>query len=246
MSREYTVILNYYNKSPKLLEKQVKAILNQTLPPTQIWACFMGGDEKFNLLKKYIEVTKGHDNAFFVISDYNFKYIGRYQLALTAQTEYIVMLDDDRIPDIAYCAKMVDILAKQDCIVQQYGWVLKKPEECGGDFLLPFMKEHNPYLEADEDALIEADYLCGGMSFRKSSLIHLFKEDIWTVTTGEDIMFCFRAKKNGIPVYIHRPSNKAGPRQVLYHEHEGVNYTINTPHILELRTEIIKREMGEE
>jgi len=240
MSKEYTVILNYYNKSPKLLEIQVKQILNQTLPPTQIWACFMGGDEKFNLLKKYIEVTRGHDNAFFVVSDYNFKYIGRYQLALTAQTEYIVMLDDDRIPDDAYCAKMVDILTKEDCIVQQFGWVLKEPREGVGDFLLPF--KNNSYLEADEDALVEADYLCGGMSFRKSSLIHLFKEDIWTVTTGEDIMFCMRAKKNGIPVYIHRPSD---PQQILWHENEGVNFTIDNPSIIELRTEIIKKEMNE-
>tara|TARA_B100000959_G_scaffold246059_1_gene271217 strand:- start:400 stop:1164 length:765 start_codon:yes stop_codon:yes gene_type:complete len=242
MGREYTVILNYYNKSVSLLRKQIKTILNQTMRPECIWACFMGGDERDNLLRAFQEETIGVKNAHFILSDYNFKYIGRYQLALTAPTDYIVMLDDDRFPDEGYCEAMVSILEKEDCLVQQYGWVLKTPRECGGKFLLPFMKQCNSSMESDKSALTKASYLCGGMAFRKSSLKYLFNEDVYTVTTGEDIMFCMRCQKNGIPVYVHQPSLKENSRQFLYHDPEGINYTATTPHIADLRTQIIQRE----
>ncbi len=238
-AKEYTVILNYYNKSPALLRRQVNAILAQSLPPKHIWACFLGGDEKSALLNEYKEATAEHENAFHIVSDYNFKYIGRYQLALTAPTDYIVVLDDDRLPSTEYCARMLAIITKEDCIVQQYGWKLKKPEEFGGHFYMPVPSKYNPCLGTDKDALIEVDYLCGGMAFRKSSLTHLFKESIPTVETGEDILFCFRARKNGVPVYVHMPSSSA---EILYHDNEDVNSTVDMSHIEELRTCLIEKE----
>lgn len=238
MQKEYTLILNYYNKSPSLLRKQIKCVLNQTLKPKFIWGCFMGGDEKYNLLEAFKQETSDIENVSFILSDYNFKYIGRYQLALTSPTEYIITLDDDRLPDTEYCEAMISILEKEDCLVQQYGWVLNEPTELQGKFLVPF---HSPYGQSD-GFLTKASYLCGGICFRKSSLKYLFSEDIDTVTTGEDIMFCMRCQKNGIPTYIYQPPFKENCKEFLEHENEGVNYTLTTPKIIELRTKIIQKE----
>jgi len=232
MTKDYTIILNYYNKSTSLLRNQVNRVLSQTLKPKFIWACFMGGEKRQDLLKAFKEETAGVPNASFILSDYNFKYIGRYQLAITAPTDYVIILDDDRLPETEYCETMISILEKEDCLVQQYGWALEKKEELAGRFLNPGIK--------NEGELTKASYLCGGICFRKSSLKYLFSEDIDTTASGEDIMFCMRCEKNGIPIYVYSPKYKH--KQWLTHQNEGVNYTLTTPEIIKLRTQIIKKE----
>jgi hypothetical protein len=233
----YTIILNYYNKSVDLLNNQLESVLNQTLKPEVIIGCFMGGEQRTALRDAFIEKTKDIDNAFFVDSDYNFKYIGRYQLALTAPTDYVIVLDDDRNPMLDYCRTMIDILKKEDCIVQQYGWSLREPEEYKGTWLSPAKS-----FQSTQSELIEATYLCGGMAFRKSSLKHLFSEDIYTTATGEDIMFCLRCKKNDIPVYAYMPDLKNNLDQLLEHDSEGVNFTFDNTEMKKIRDMILERE----
>ena len=49
--------------------------------------------------------------------------------------------------------------------------------------------------------MVHVDYLCGGSCFRKSTLCKLFDTPVPTVETGEDIIFCLKAKKSDIPIY---------------------------------------------
>tara|TARA_Y100000590_G_scaffold143436_1_gene164650 strand:- start:6181 stop:7041 length:861 start_codon:yes stop_codon:yes gene_type:complete len=253
---EYTLILNYYNKSKELLIKQLNAISKQTIKPKLIWGCFMGCEDD-ELLHTYQEITKDWDNACFIDSDYNFKYIGRYQLALTAPTEIIVMLDDDRIPNPQYCECMIKIVRNEECLVQQYGWQLDKrpggeiqlkkqkiprPVDFVGKYSSPY-EECNSRYRKETPILAQADYLCGGMVFRKSSLKYLFQEDIYTTATGEDIMFCLRCKKNNIPVYIYRPNVEKNPNQVLNH-FENNSFTCDNDEVILCRTNIIKHELS--
>jgi len=67
----YTIILNYYNKSVDLLNNQLESVLNQTLKPEVIIGCFMGGEQRTALRDAFIEKTKDIDNAFFVDSQYS-------------------------------------------------------------------------------------------------------------------------------------------------------------------------------
>jgi len=200
----------------------------------------MGGEKRHDLLEAFKEETADTPNASFILSDYNFKYIGRYQLAITSPTEYVIILDDDRLPEAEYCESMISILEKEDCLVQQYGWVLEKKEELAGGFLYPKLSINNNPGIKDEGELTKVSYLCGGICFRKSSLKHLFSEDIDTTASGEDIMFCMRCEKNGIPIYVYSPTYE--DKQLLIHRNEGVNYTMTTPEIIELRTKIIQKE----
>ena len=89
-------------------------------------------------------------------------------------------------------------------------------------------KYYNLKADRSEDgpSLKKVDYLCGGMGFRKSSLKYLFAEDIYDDVRliGDDIAFCLRASKNGVPVYCYRPQdNHSGDSRSLEHNSAGIN-----------------------
>lgn len=255
---DYTLILNYYNKSEKLLLHQLDRVFKQSLPPKYIFGCFLGlPEENLNLINLFKDKTKHLDNCFTICSDFNFKYIGRYQIALGAPTEKIVMLDDDRFPLENYCKAMVSVIEYEDCIVQNYGWQLTRfnglvrnqnsenaskfkgmADQCGKYFAIK--GDRSP----DSAKLIKVDYLCGGMSFRKSSLKYLFAEEI-DPTTGEDIAFCMRCEKNGIPVYCYRPvDSREGDTRCLEHDGGGVQGTVGNVELWEFRSRLIHKELG--
>lgn len=232
-------------------------VLDQTLPPAVIWACFLGC-ENDELIKTYKKLTKDCEYAFHVESNYNFKYIGRYQLALTAPTDYVITLDDDRLPHKDYCQTMVEILQQEDCLVQQYGWKLDmgenlltniSPDRCvegicdmRGTYYRP-VEAGNHRFHKKTPTLSKVDYLCGGIAFRKSSLRYLFQEDIYTAATGEDIMFCLRCQKNGVPTYAYHPNIEAKPNQFLGHDSMEINFTTDNTDVILFRTNIIKKEL---
>jgi len=244
----YTLILNFYNKEPKLIDMQMESIFDQSHLPEQIWGCFFGcpSAEQFKAYKKYSDKYK---NIKYIVSDHDFKYIGRYQLAQTAPTDYIITLDDDRQPGEEYCKTMLEIVRDNDCIVQQYGWIIDKNDfrDSKGIFVAPFERVREAYDEyfGSETRLIECTYLCGGMVFKKSHLKHLFSEDVYTIKTGEDIMFCMRAAKNKVPVLIYRPTDD---KEILWHDQgsENTNGTVTAlkqnSSIAETRNLILKNE----
>ena len=258
---EYTLILNYYNKSLDLMKLHLDHCLNQSLPPKYIFGCFLGlEDEHLHLLEYFKERTKDLDNVFTIESNFNFKYIGRYQIALGAPTERIIMLDDDRFPMPDYAKAMMSVLDQGNCLVQQSGWALEFDKtqkyifEKAGDgkyFALEgtadmtgtfynFQKER---LKEGHN-LIYADYLCGGMVFNKSSLKYLFAEEI-PIASGEDIAFCMRCTKNGIPVFFYAPEDSAaGDQEALCHDSGGVNFTANDLDIWKYRSLLIHKELG--
>jgi GT2 family glycosyltransferase len=88
---------------------------------------------------------------------------------------------------------------------------------------------------SNDKTLLSVDYLCGGMSFRKSTLCKLFNSEISTVDTGEDIMFCLKAKKQGIPVFCLAPEYK----ELLFADDRNISSTSSLT-ILKKRTQIIR------
>ena len=279
---DYTLILNYYNKSENLLHAQLDRVFQQTLPPKYIFGCFLGlPEENLNLIKAFKDKTKHIDNVFTICSDYNFKYIGRYQVALGAPTDYIIMLDDDRLPLKDYCRSIVSILFHDDYLVQNFGWTLSRKskdlaisksylkDETGqitrwtlGDADKFKVNSSEGYAyrgmadmygkyysvngdrEKDGPRLIKADYLCGGICFRKTSLKYLFAEEI-DPTTGEDIAFCLRAQKNGVPTVVHRPEDShKGDDASLEHNSEGINLTLESEEMWQFRSRLIHKELG--
>lgn len=211
---KYTLILNFYNKPDSLLKMQCDLIRKQTNQPTLVLACFLG-NESSKLFLEYAQYIKDHNlsNWKWVFSNHNFKYIGRYQLALNIPTDYIVMLDDDRLPGPSYCEHMVQFAKKHNAIVQQYGWVCDEFEQDGmllykdgiGKFIRPATPS-SKYKELSNGLdFIKSTYLCGGMTFHKKHLKYLFDEPIYTDQTGEDIIFCMKAANDGVLVATYLP-----------------------------------------
>lgn len=293
---DVTVILNFYNKPVDMLDMQMKSLQFQSVVPKYVWGCFLGCKDD-TLLNAFLKWKDKFQNLDYISSSYNFKYIGRYQLALTAPTPYIIVLDDDRFPNEDFIKRTREILVKKDCIVGQYGWILDDIKmDINGLFVFPnwmvnkkqkgisfnynkvnlysknikqewnnmvipapenYIETNMIYDNMDNDSakdydgkkgdveaedevevndktLLRVDYLCGGMSFRKSALCALFDSEISTSDTGEDIMFCLKAKKKGIPVYCLAPEYK----ELLFADDRDISSTSSLV-ILQKRTKII-------
>lgn len=279
---DVTVILNFYNKPVDMLDTQMKALQNQSIVPKYVWGCFLGCKDN-TLLDAFLKWKDKFENLDYISSSYNFKYIGRYQLALTAPTEYVIVLDDDRFPNEDFVKCNRDYLVEKECLIGQYGWILDDNKmDANGLFVFPnwMMKRKIPgtsyyynkmdlysknireqwknstkneipknYLEnkliyekrsngPNESTLLHVDYICGGISFRKSTLYKLFHDEIPTIETGEDIIFCLRAKNCGIPVYCVGPTHK----ELLFADDRNISSTSSLT-VLHKRTELIRNIM---
>ncbi len=85
-----TAILNCYRR-PQNLNAQINSLLDQTIPPEEIW-----------IWKNYHSETSGIDfsQSKYRVFDcnHNWKYCGRFAAACLVDTEYTLVLDDDTIP----------------------------------------------------------------------------------------------------------------------------------------------------
>jgi hypothetical protein len=76
MMTDTTVILNYYNKTVAMLNRQLTNLQKQSLPPKYIWGCFFGCKDDI-LIEAFLKWKSVFPNLNYIKSDYNFKYIGR-------------------------------------------------------------------------------------------------------------------------------------------------------------------------
>lgn len=80
-----TVVLNHFQR--KTLCAQLDALLGQTLPFHEVWVVAFGSPQRDNL-RSIIEAY--NDTRINIIeSEYDFKYYGRFQLALQVTLERI-------------------------------------------------------------------------------------------------------------------------------------------------------------
>lgn len=86
-----TAIVNIY-KRPEWLDEQITAIMNQTIPPTQIFI--------WNNGNKHVDLSKYKEGPNIKVFDNNSNYgvWSRFLIATLAPTEYVCIFDDDTIP----------------------------------------------------------------------------------------------------------------------------------------------------
>lgn len=80
-SAKVTVILNHFQR--KTLCAQLDALLEQTLPFYNVWVVAFGSPQEDNL--RAIVEAYNNSNIQFIGSTHDFKYYGRFQLALQVQ-----------------------------------------------------------------------------------------------------------------------------------------------------------------
>ena len=73
-----------------MLQRQLEALAGQTVRPTQIWVCVFAS-KKQQELSDIVEAFKRQhpltmQEVHLITSDFNFKYFGRFQLAMQVNT----------------------------------------------------------------------------------------------------------------------------------------------------------------
>ena len=86
-------------KRPQVLERMIEALLAQSHAVAEIWVTTFASAHE-GAFRAIIEGYKarGEKRVKFVAGDPQFKYFGRFALAIMAKTPHVLLLDDDSIP----------------------------------------------------------------------------------------------------------------------------------------------------
>lgn len=120
---------------------------------------------------------------FVNIGDMQLKYFGRFQLALQCHTKYVVVMDDDCIPQPRYFATAMHVIN-----TAEYRGILgtKGTPASENVFYGPLSKS---------DRIVEADVV-GGSWFMETEWVKLmFHDKLYSWDTGEDWHLCANARK---------------------------------------------------
>jgi len=193
-----SVILNVY-KRPYMLEKQIQAIKNQSIPikseNIHVWynisdvEQFLPQDEKINTYE----------------CSWNTKFWGRYTLPLLMKTPYIAIFDDDIVPQKDWFKNCLD--------------TINKPESngiLGGIGVILHNKGYIPNNKIGWNALHsnkteQVDLVGHATFFRQEWSKYIWYEPPYTWDNGEDIMFSYLAQKyGGVNTFVppHPENNK--------------------------------------
>ena len=94
----FTAVLTARDGS--VLELQFKSLAASSQKPAKIWVCMFASSstEAYMRIIKIFRANHPTIHVHVIISDYNFKYFGRFQLAMQASTKYVALFDNDQIP----------------------------------------------------------------------------------------------------------------------------------------------------
>jgi hypothetical protein len=179
-----SVILNVY-KRPHLLEKQIQAIKNQSVPikSENIHTWFNKSDEP--------QTYPMDEKINTYVCNWNTKFWGRFTLPLLMRTPYIAMFDDDTIPKKHWFKNCLDtienpatngILGGSGVILHEKGY---KPHHKIG------------WNELHSDKAERVDLVGHAWFFRQEWAKYIFYEPPVHWDNGEDIMFSYLAQKYG-------------------------------------------------
>lgn len=186
MNQDYTVIMCCYRRH-QCLQEQYEAIKNQTIPPKEIWI-WHNQSEIDN--EKVLKYPDGVDVV--VNSTRNFKFVGRWTLALLVRTPFLAMFDDDTIPGNKYIEHCFGCMQNMSGLYVGCG-IISKPH-----------KIRLGWVSANEN-IRRVDF--GGHSwFLKTKWAPLFwREEPKNWGNGEDIHLSYMIQKYGsINTYVSK------------------------------------------
>ncbi|GLJ53245.1 hypothetical protein SUGI_1134780 [Cryptomeria japonica] len=196
------VILNHFQR--KTLCAQLDSLLHQTIPFHRIWVLAFGSPNE-NSLKSIVE-TYNDSRISFVSSSYDYKYYGRFQLALQSEeSDFVYVLDDDMIPG----RKMLQILGHvagtkkyRNAVLGSIGRILPFRQK---DFTFPSYRKYgskeaglylpDPAYGIIVDKIVRVDFLSSSWFLPTDLLKTLFTESPITFATGEDLHLSYQLQK---------------------------------------------------
>lgn len=194
-----SVILNVY-KRPDMLEKQISAILNQSIKIDEndihIW---YNKSDALQLSPKSKKI-----NTY--VSNWNTKFWGRFTIPLLLNNEYIAMFDDDIIPNKDWLKNCLNTIETRNTngILGGSGVILLKKDKYNPNKKFGWNAIHSDKTE-------EVDLVGHAWFFRREWSKYLWYETPLTWDNGEDIMFSYLSQKYGnIKTFVppHPENNK--------------------------------------
>ncbi|KAI4373539.1 hypothetical protein MLD38_011656 [Melastoma candidum] len=196
-----TVILNHFKR--KTLCAQLDSLLNQTLPFHHVWVLAFGSPNEATL--RGIVMSYNDSRISFVSSSYDFKYYGRFQMALQTEGDFVYIVDDDMIPG----KRMLEILAHvagtekyQNSVLGSIGRILPFRQK---DFTFPSYRKFrskeaglylpDPAYGVTVDRIVQVDFLSSSWFLSSELVKTLFIETPFTFMTGEDLHLSYQLQK---------------------------------------------------
>lgn len=188
-----TVILNHFKR--KTLCAQLDSLLQQTLPFQHVWVLSFGSPNELSL--KRIVNSYNDSRISFISSSYDFKYYGRFQMALQTEADLVYIVDDDMIPG----RKMLQILSHvagtekyKNSVLGSIGRILPFRQK---DFTFPSYRKFrskeaglylpDPAYDITVDKIVQVDFLSSSWFLSAELVKTLFIETPFTFMTGEDL-----------------------------------------------------------
>ncbi|KAJ4979815.1 hypothetical protein NE237_010595 [Protea cynaroides] len=196
-----TVILNHFKR--KTLCSQLDLLLRQTLPFHSVWVLSFGSPNELSL--KRIVDSYNDSRISFISSSYDFKYYGRFQMALQTEADLVYILDDDMIPG----KKMLQILSHvvgtekyKNSVLGSIGRILPFRQK---DYTFPSYRKFrskeaglylpDPAYDITIDRIVQVDFLSSSWFLSAELVKTLFIETPFTFMTGEDLHLSYQLQK---------------------------------------------------
>lgn len=188
-----TVILNHFRR--RTLCAQLESLLHQTLPFHHVWVLSFGSPKEA-ILKRIVE-SYNDSRISFISSSYDFKYYGRFQMALQTEADLVYILDDDMIPG----TKMIQILSHvagtekyKNSVLGSIGRLLPFRQK---DFSFPSYRKFrskeaglylpDPAYNITVEKMVQVDFLSSSWFLSADLVKTLFTDTPITFMTGEDL-----------------------------------------------------------
>jgi hypothetical protein len=183
---EVTVVFNEFRRR-FTLKRRIDAILQQEhVVVRHVWVCMFHEPDQADVERLLDEFRRRHPSTAFhyVLSTYDFKYYGRFQVALQAPTEYVYIVDDDIVPMTGYVAHSIAQLNALNGAVGTYGW--RFPDKRithyrDGEWIESVV----PGCRVAEARRV--DVLCCHHFLRTSWLRYFWRDEPLSFRTGEDL-----------------------------------------------------------
>ena len=182
-----TAILNGYRR-PQNIPLQINALRNQTVVPDEIWL-WRNHHEDWN--------ADGIDLSGIKVceSNHNWKYLGRFAMAMLAQTDFVALFDDDTVPGTEWFENCLNTYKETYGVLGGVG-----------------LRQHNTerYMEhtrfgwpSNIEEFVEVDLVGHAWFINKKDLKYIWMEEPVTYETAEDMHLSYTAQKyGGVKTYV--------------------------------------------
>ncbi len=195
MKEGISAILTLY-KRPYNLVKQVEAILEQTIKPSEI---LLFQDKVEN---EIIEIPSSIKNKFnnIYVAPKNIGVWGRFNFARSAQNELIFIFDDDTIPGNKWFENCVNEMKKEEALYGTNGVLMDRPKDYPLKNSFQRIGWYGP-----NSRTVPVDFVGHCWFFKKKWLDYLFEntENMQAYKIcAEDMTFSYKLQQHGIKTLV--------------------------------------------